>query len=187
MRDEYELHDPAALRALAHPLRIRIIGILRECGPQNATTLARLLDETTGDTSYHLRQLARFSLIHELPQRRGRQRWWEAAARHFVLPTSSATDPELRVAGRLLRERVLERDDRILSEFLAREAVSDEHLPLLLSNEVVHITADEFPLVGRRIQEALRSFVRATPAERPVGARRVYVAIHGVPWEENQS
>jgi DNA-binding transcriptional ArsR family regulator len=184
MRETLDLHDPAALRALAHPLRIRIIGILRERGPQNATTLARALDETTGDTSYHLRQLARFGLIHELPRSGGRQRWWQAAARHFLLPASMSREPHLRTARRLLRERVLERDNRILAEFLAHESDTDEELPVLFSNEVVHITADEVPNVGRRIQDALRPFVRTDATQRPPGARRVYVAIHGVPWEE---
>src|SRR5205085_2756191 len=54
VRESLELTDPGALRALAHPLRIRLLGLLREDGPGTATTLARVVGESTGDTSYHL-------------------------------------------------------------------------------------------------------------------------------------
>jgi DNA-binding transcriptional ArsR family regulator len=71
--------DRRQLRALAHPLRVRLLGALRTDGPATATTLARTLDTNTGATSYHLRQLADAGLVVEEPDRAGRQRWWRAA------------------------------------------------------------------------------------------------------------
>src|SRR5690349_5294051 len=53
-----ELSDPAALKALGHPLRQQILRHLHRDGPATATTLAAALGENTGATSYHLRQLA---------------------------------------------------------------------------------------------------------------------------------
>ena len=50
--------DSHSLRALAHPLRLRLVGALRLHGPATATMLARRLDTNSGQTSYHLRQLA---------------------------------------------------------------------------------------------------------------------------------
>ena len=57
--------DTGALRALAHPLRVRIYDILSQYGPQTASSLAERLGESTGSTSYHLRALAKHDLIHE--------------------------------------------------------------------------------------------------------------------------
>ena len=73
---------PRKLRALAHPLRVRMIGLLRTEGPATATTLAKRLGESTGATSYHLRQLAAYGLIEEDPERHGhgRERWWRSAS-----------------------------------------------------------------------------------------------------------
>ncbi|MFG1666874.1 winged helix-turn-helix domain-containing protein [Streptomyces sp. Y7] len=72
-------HDPRALMALAHPLRIRLITALRENGPATATQLAAHLGETSGTTSYHLRQLAEHGFIKENAERgTGRDRFWEA-------------------------------------------------------------------------------------------------------------
>lgn len=70
--------DVGALRALGHPLRVKMFDILSQEGPQTASTLAEMLGESSGATSYHLRALARHHLIRELPEKQnGRERWWE--------------------------------------------------------------------------------------------------------------
>ena len=72
--------DIAGLRALSHPVRLRMLGLLRSEGPATATTLARRLDLNTGATSYHLRQLAQHDFIVEDTERgNARDRWWRAA------------------------------------------------------------------------------------------------------------
>ncbi|MYV61205.1 helix-turn-helix domain-containing protein, partial [Streptomyces sp. SID4931] len=50
--------DARTLRSLAHPLRIRLLNALREFGPATASKLGERLGESSGATSYHLRQLA---------------------------------------------------------------------------------------------------------------------------------
>ncbi|MFG3533159.1 helix-turn-helix domain-containing protein [Streptomyces sp. NPDC047917] len=78
------------LRGVAHPLRVRILTVLRTEGPATATTLARRLDQNTGATSYHLRQLAEYGFIVEAPSRGGRrERWWQAAHVNTVVPDDS--------------------------------------------------------------------------------------------------
>lgn len=71
-------YDAAALKALTHPLRVQILAVLQDEGRATATTLAARLAETSGATSYHLRQLARRGLIEEVPAA-GRERWWRLA------------------------------------------------------------------------------------------------------------
>ncbi len=72
--------DVAGLRALSHPVRLRMLGLLRTEGPATATTLARRLDLNTGATSYHLRQLAQHGFIEEDAERgNARDRWWRAS------------------------------------------------------------------------------------------------------------
>lgn len=73
--------DSGALRALAHPLRVRIYDILSQYGPQTASSLAERLGESSGSTSYHLRALAKHDLIREVEERgTARERWWERPA-----------------------------------------------------------------------------------------------------------
>lgn len=69
--------DASALRGLAHPLRGRLLVELTREGPATATILARRLGESSGATSYHLRQLSRYGFIDAAPGRSGgRERWW---------------------------------------------------------------------------------------------------------------
>ncbi|MEV5693862.1 ArsR/SmtB family transcription factor [Micromonospora globbae] len=96
-----EVHlDARQVRALAHPLRMRLLGTLRVDGPATATMLAEKLDTNTGATSYHLRQLAEVGLVAEDPDLgTGRQRWWRAA--HDISnfePTDFDDDPDARAA-----------------------------------------------------------------------------------------
>lgn len=77
-RREDRMLDAGALRALAHPLRVKIYDILSQYGPQTASTLAARLGESSGSTSYHLRALAKHDLIREVEGRgTARERWWE--------------------------------------------------------------------------------------------------------------
>jgi DNA-binding transcriptional ArsR family regulator len=77
-----EVTDVRALRALAHPLRSRLLGRLRLDGPATASQLGRVFGESSGATSYHLRQLAAYGFVEEVEgQGTARERWWRARHR----------------------------------------------------------------------------------------------------------
>jgi DNA-binding transcriptional ArsR family regulator len=70
-----------ALKAFTHPLRRAMVDHLQAHGPATATQLARALGESTGQTSYHLRQLERHGFVEDDPDHvGGRERWWRAVA-----------------------------------------------------------------------------------------------------------
>jgi DNA-binding transcriptional ArsR family regulator len=67
-----------AMRALAHPLRLRILDELSINGPLTASGLGERLAESSGATSYHLRQLEKHGLVREVTTKgNARERWWE--------------------------------------------------------------------------------------------------------------
>lgn len=70
------------MRVLAHPTRLRLLGLLRERGPQTAAQLGEVVDEAPGTVSYHLSKLAASDLIQAAePQSDDRrERWWQATA-----------------------------------------------------------------------------------------------------------
>lgn len=91
--------DVAVLRLLAHPVRRRIDEQLRS-GPVTATTLAQALGESTGLTSYHLRQLAKYGFVEEVPElATGKERWWRAVPGDRRFPLYSAQTAEMRAAS----------------------------------------------------------------------------------------
>jgi len=92
--------DPTALKALAHPVRLRMLGLLRSEGPATATTLAQRLGLNSGATSYHLRQLDQHGFIEDDTERgNGRDRWWRAAHQSTRTDRSSEATPEGREAS----------------------------------------------------------------------------------------
>lgn len=70
--------DPQAIAAITHPLRMRLLGELSRRGTARAVDLAAAVDEPANSVSFHLRQLARYGLIEQNPDRadNGRERWW---------------------------------------------------------------------------------------------------------------
>src|SRR5690348_3555258 len=78
------------LRGIAHPLRVRLLNLLREDGPSTATRLAERTGQSSGATSYHLRQLAQYGFVEEDPTRDGgRERWWRATTQTTSLDAAT--------------------------------------------------------------------------------------------------
>lgn len=89
--------DMAALKALAHPPRIEILDALSGFGPATASMLAERLEESSGATSYHVRQLERHGLVEEVADRgTGRERWWRRVPRKIAVDSTdfSPESPE---------------------------------------------------------------------------------------------
>ncbi|KUO18368.1 ArsR/SmtB family transcription factor [Streptomyces dysideae] len=92
--------DPRSLRGLAHPLRMRLLNELRRNGPATASQLAAKLGESSGATSYHLRQLGAYGFVEDAPEQgKGRERWWRAMHEGVQLDETLLLDPDPTVRG----------------------------------------------------------------------------------------
>jgi predicted ArsR family transcriptional regulator len=110
--------NPTSLKALVHPLRIGMLGILRADGPATSSELARKLETNSGATSYHLRQLERQGFVVEVPEMgTTRQRFWQAAHEYSILERSRMNedadavvliDEVMRLGSRLREAEVAE-------------------------------------------------------------------------------
>src|SRR6201997_1058035 len=106
-RTVIRLDNATALRAYAHPVRMKLILALRTRGPLTATRAGRLLGESSGTCSFHLRQLAKYGLVEETGEGTGREKPWRAT------PPSPAgddvqPDPAAAAAAGLLIEVLAE-------------------------------------------------------------------------------
>ena len=70
--------DPRVLRAIAHPVRNRILGELEASGPLRAADVAALVGVPANQASFHLRQLAKYGVVEPAPElaRDRRDRVW---------------------------------------------------------------------------------------------------------------
>lgn len=152
---------PAALRALAHPVRLRMLGLLRIEGPATATALAMRLGLNTGATSYHLRHLAQHGFIVEDSERgNARDRWWRAVHQSTTTGPEPPGDHE---AAEVL-DAYLQSVAVVLTGQLQRAM---EERPLLpeawrnaseFSDYVLRLT----PTRARRMRDALHEAILAT-------------------------
>ena len=156
-----DVTDVQALRALAHPLRGKLLAHLRTYGPSTATRLGQELGESSGSTSYHLRQLGAFGFVEELTDEgNGRDRWWRARHRSTHFDTAAfLADPAGREAVEELSARQLGQQQRLLANYVAeapqlddewRRAVSLNDWALHLSPAAVRELAEELNAVVAR-------------------------------------
>lgn len=105
----------AVARAMAHPVRLKLLDALAEQGPMTATQAATLIEETPTTCSFHFRQLARFGLVVEAEGGDGRARPWKLGE-HAMHLDMEDTGPEGSAAAttmaKLLAERLSAKIDR---------------------------------------------------------------------------
>ncbi|MBE0008879.1 MULTISPECIES: ArsR/SmtB family transcription factor [unclassified Arthrobacter] len=112
--------DLAGLKALSHPLRIQLLEQLSQLGPQTASSLAASLGESSGATSYHLRQLAKHSLVREVEGRgSARERWWERPPGALTLFSKDlAADPAALHASKIVNREIEHHRAVLLQDFM---------------------------------------------------------------------
>ncbi len=170
------VNDPKALRALAHPTRLSLLGLLRTQGPLTATKAGELIGESSASASFHLRQLAKYGLAEEAGGGHGRERPWRATAMFTNVP--HVTDnPELAAASGLFRSMVAERYFTSYRRWLEQQPTEPPQWQQAAtqSDVLMYLTAAELEQLGGQIQELLDGYVdRLTnPDLRPADARLV--------------
>jgi len=177
--------DARGIRALAHPVRLRILQRLQLDGPATATRLAPLVGATPSVTSWHLRHLAEHGLVQDAAVRgSGRERWWEAVSRGFRFERAEDEDEEAARALELVIEEV---------EGDLPGAWREETEPLLepvwrrlsgRSSTRVLVTPAEMGAIGERIEELLAPYVKRKdedPRTQPADVRHVRILRYTLP------
>jgi len=183
-----ELTDPVALRAYAHPVRMRLVGLLRREGAVTATQAAGILGESVPTCSFHLRQLARYGLVERAPGADARERPWRATALSTRWGHASA-DAETQAAidhldAVLMRQyyeravRWLEGRDRESAAWRATTGPSDA---------LLFVTPRELTELLRKFDALVEEYLprRTDPAARPRGARPVNIAQFVITLDES--
>lgn len=176
--------DAKSTRALAHPIRIKILGILRMEGPATSTTIANRLNLNTGTTSYHLRQLAAYGFIVEDADRGiGRERWWKAAHAVTVMDRESINDDEtseafIRAVGQIYTEKIQQAIDEYatLPESWRGVGTFSDVVLVLTPEEADQLKTDLFEVMSR-----YRRHDPADPAPASPGSARVVAQLQIFP------
>jgi DNA-binding transcriptional ArsR family regulator len=176
-----------SLKSLAHPLRVRIYDELSAYGPMTASGLAERLGESSGSTSYHLRQLERTGLVREDQSRgKGRERWWERRPGSIAIPEARELPPGSaeRLAVRFLEEEWYRTREQNFREYAVEgESVfGPEWLDVATSDTInLRLTPEQLHALVADIDGVLQKYIEAYKKTPTPGSRPVQIQINAFP------
>jgi DNA-binding transcriptional ArsR family regulator len=179
--DRPQLHDPRVLRAIAHPVRSRILTELDAQGPLRAADVAQLLGIPANQASFHLRSLARFGLVEEdrAAARDKRDRVWRASP-------AAGLDISLgeieKTPGGKAASRVFRRTKAAWTKHLVELAYGDDRTPGIhrgVTEMAVRLTKDEASQLTEELVELVEKWRVANQGDKgdkgdEGGGRRTY-------------
>jgi len=177
--------DLDSLKALAHPLRVQIFDTLSTYGPHTASGLAERLGESSGATSYHLRQLEKHGFVREVEGRgTGRERWWERTpgAINIGSDEAMATPAGKSAAGVIWRQfRVTQ--TQMLTDFVER---SEELGPkwrevAAISTTNSRMTPAQLAIFVREVNKLIDRYVMPYKYQTAPGSRPVHIDFNAFP------
>jgi Helix-turn-helix domain len=179
--------DPRYLRALAHPLRWRIIDLLRTEGTATVTRCSQVLGESTASCSYHLAMLAKYGYIRAVPGE-GREKPWRIADRYgpmSLLPQGSSAE-EAMASDAAIAAHLDYEAGQLKDFFLRRREVEPEDWrnTWTMASQISWMTPAQVKDIGSRIGQILNDAAAADdPATRPPDARPMRLFLANIPAE----
>lgn len=177
-----DIGDPRMLRAMAHPLRLRILDAVAFSGSATATEVASQVGESPANCSWHLRQLARYGFVEEAGGGTGRQRPWRVVLKRHRWGSG---DPSPGHVGHAAHQVLLDLEYQALRDWLtSRHAEPPQWREAgFLTQSAGWCTPTELAEIGAAITDLLaRRLPSPTdPEARPLDARPVRFIAWGVP------
>ncbi|MEU6443700.1 helix-turn-helix domain-containing protein [Streptomyces sp. NPDC047046] len=177
--------DARGLRGFAHPLRMQLFNSLRRGGPATASQLAKELGESSGATSYHLRQLAEYGFVEDDPEHgKGRERWWRAVPDSITFDAGEIDqgNPELRGAADVLLHELASSHYRETAAWVAdrdRWRGTPWNEAGTFSDMSLHLTPEELTELSKRLLALVNEYDGRDAKE--AGRQEVRVHLHALP------
>ena len=169
------LTSAASMRVLAHPTRLRLLGLLRERGPQTAAQLGDVIDEAPGTISYHLGKLASSGLIEpaEAQSTDQRERWWQATTPLTSWePADLLGDPDTLAASSALQKSIAQAYAARFTEYIDVAAtLPREWVAAGASGDrSLRLTAGELATMRGELEEFVDRWLDTSAAHDPAAA-----------------
>jgi len=174
--------DERAIRVLAHPLRSRLLSLLRTDGPATATELAAELATNTGATSYHLRSLEAVGLVTDTGEGAGKRRLWRASTQYHSWTNSAFSgDDDTRTALDWLQRNYIRQFAERAEHWLdAVDGWPPEWVDALgLSDAFVTVTPEQLVELNGELDALIARY--RTLGEGDPRARRVHLSLYANP------
>lgn len=170
------VHDPRTLRAIAHPVRNRILTELTATGPARAADLAKDLGIPANQASFHLRQLAKYGIVQEAPEAAHdrRDRVWKVVAEggYTINLRELEAAPATRAASAVWRNNFERWAHAVISTALRTKATSDGTV-VKISDTALRLTNEEAQTMVQELDDVVAAWAERTRGRDP--ERRTYL------------
>lgn len=166
--------DVRVLRAIAHPVRNRVLAELSAAGPLRAADIAARISIPANQASFHLRQLAKYGLVEEAPElaRDGRDRVWrEVKGDTDIQLGTLEQEPGNKAAVGVFRRRMAERLKGFVDAAFSREHRKGTQVTVV--EDSLALTQDEAARFARELTELTQRWNDETK-DRKGADRRTY-------------
>jgi len=176
------IDDPAALKALAHPLRVALLSHLLAAGPSTASECAEAVGSSASNLSWHLRQLAAHGFVERTEATDGRERPWRATEVGFALG-GDASDPAIRTQQEALIALQLDQERALAQAFLdgRRDLDPEWREASTVHGYTLTATPGELATLLEQIDGLLRPYLVPVREDAPERARPVHVGVRAFP------
>ncbi|MEV0234515.1 helix-turn-helix domain-containing protein [Nonomuraea sp. NPDC050786] len=178
------IKDLDTLKALGHPLRMKLYRAVYVAGTATASQLAEQVDEAVSLVSYHLRKLATHGLIEEAePGGDARERWWRRADAAISTRDEDFRDaPESAAVHAALSRMHARQLSEMYESYLDTQAAwpGDWRSATFSSEYLLSLTAEELRRLGDELNEVITKWRVHGQAARESGDAegRENVAVH---------
>ncbi len=168
------VHDPTVLRAIAHPVRNRILGELSAQGPLRAADLSQELGIPANKASFHLRQLAKYGLVEEAvgEGRDRRDRVWRLVEEEGLDVNLGELEkqPGGKAAAAVFRSQSEKWAHAVVDAAYAKEKAPGIHRSI--TDQTLRLTKEEARELGLELNAVLQDWIKRTRGRDP--GRRTY-------------
>jgi DNA-binding transcriptional ArsR family regulator len=177
--------DMTSLRGLAHPLRVRILDALSTYGPDTSSGLAERFGESSGSTSYHLRQLEKHGFVREDASRgSSRERWWERVPGGIDVDSVYPPQSAERAASDLVQREWQVTRDALFNDFLTHGADQLEprwYAASTIDTVNLRLTSGQLAAMVAELQAIADRYIELYRSKREPGSRPVQLQLNAFP------
>nr|BFE69015.1 helix-turn-helix domain-containing protein [Actinoplanes digitatis] len=170
-----QIRDAAVLKAVAHPVRRRLLDVLRVDGPSMPSVLARCTGQAVANVSHHLRVLAEAGLIEEAPDlaRNRKEHWWRMPDRSISWSVADFGDDAASLAAADAALALdLQRQVELVSTWLGSPASREEPWTgaAFSTDGFLRLSPAELAALGAEIQQVIDRYagLPEAPDREPV-------------------
>ena len=185
MSEPRRVTEAAVLAAVAHPLRRRLLDVLRVHGPQTASLLAQRTGSAVGNISHHVRVLADNGLLEVAPElaRDRRERWWRLLQAGLTWnETDFDDDPAAAATASAAASLGLQRQVELTRAWFATASEQPDWRDASLASDYwMRLSVDELATLAQEVGEVLGRWRERGAADDGVARRPVFVFARGFP------